>query len=178
MTGNRAKKLTKEQKITIPRGAKKNDLFPLEVSLEDFVKNLELPADLDMPLAEYQKYVYDSIHNPATESNAMMLGKFADGGETSYIGKAKTEPQSTYFDMGDDFNKLRDEKCNGDNAKMFEYFNKPALDFATDNKKTIKFSHDPEVDKGALGEEWKYLTKEKGYIYDADSMTAYPPINN
>ncbi|WP_247921190.1 hypothetical protein [Streptococcus oralis] len=49
---------------------------------------------------------------------------------------------------------------------MFKYFNKPALDDAVAQGKTIRFSHDPKLpqyEKSALRWEWDYLQEQHGY---------------
>lgn len=49
---------------------------------------------------------------------------------------------------------------------MFEAFNKPALDDAVAQGKTIRFSHDPRLElslETALAKEWKYLQEYHGY---------------
>ena len=50
--------------------------------------------------------------------------------------------------------------------QMFETFNKPALDDAVAQGKTIRFSHDPELpqyEKSAIRWEWDYLQEHHGY---------------
>ena len=49
---------------------------------------------------------------------------------------------------------------------MFKYFNKPALDDAVAQGKTIRFSHNPKLEeykKSALRWEWDYLHEQYGY---------------
>ena len=49
---------------------------------------------------------------------------------------------------------------------MFEAFNKPALDDAVAQGKTIRFSHDPRLkiyEKSAIRWEWDYLQEQHGY---------------
>ena len=49
---------------------------------------------------------------------------------------------------------------------MFKYFNKPALDDAVAQGKTIRFSHDPTLkmyEKSATRWEWDYLKEQHGY---------------
>jgi hypothetical protein len=48
---------------------------------------------------------------------------------------------------------------------MFDYFNVPAIDDSIASGKTIRFSHDPRVEKGFLGMEWAYI-KDKLKIDD------------
>ena len=50
--------------------------------------------------------------------------------------------------------------------QMFETFNKPALDDAVAQGKTIRFSHDPELpqyERSAIRWEWDYLREQHGY---------------
>lgn len=113
-----------------------------------------------------------SIKNP--ESDTMTLGKYEptirpDGkldwntpGPGSYIKKADG---SSYFDVGNLWNKIK-EKFNLDDNQMFEAFNKPALDDAVAQGKTIRFSHDPRLElssETALAKEWNYLQEQYGY---------------
>ena len=95
-----------------------------------------------------------SIKNP--ESDTMTLGKYEPTIQTrweiwigdtpgpgSYIKKADG---SSYFDVGDLWNKIK-EKYNLNDKQMFDALNKPALDDAAAQGKTIRFSHDPTLDK-------------------------------
>ena len=55
-------------------------------------------------------------------------------------------------------------KCYSKDEIMFEYFNKPVLDFAAETGRGFRFSHDPILDtKSALFKEWKYLQVKYGY---------------
>ena len=113
-----------------------------------------------------------SIKNP--ESDTMTLGKYEptirpDGkvdygtpGPGSYIKKAG---KTTYFDLGEYWNKIK-EKFHLDDKQMFDAFNKPALDDAVAQGKTIRFSHDPSLkiyEKSALRWEWDYLMEHHGF---------------
>ena len=83
-------------------------------------------------------------------------------GPGSYIKKADG---SSYFDVGDLWNKIK-EKYNLNDKQMFDALNKPALDDAAAQGKTIRFSHDPTLDKyknSALRWEWDYLQEQHGY---------------
>ena len=128
----------------------------------------------NMPLEEYEMYRTKSMINP--ESDTMTLGKYEptirpDGtqdwstpGPNSYISKAG---DTTYFSLGDDWNKLT-EAYNLDSRglQMFEAFNKPALDDAVAQGKTIRFSHDPTLkiyEDKAIRWEWDYLQEHHGY---------------
>ena len=106
----------------------------------------------------------------------MTLGKYeptirADGsqdwsipGPNSYISKAG---DTTYFSLGDDWNKITAEYGLDTKGKeMFKYFNKPVLDDAVAQGKTIRFSHDPRLkiyEKSAIRWEWDYLREQHGY---------------
>ena len=54
---------------------------------------------------------------------------------------------------------------------MFNLFNRPVLDDAIAESKTMHFTHDPKGDPGALGDELAYL-KKKGDVYDPRTMIA------
>ena len=50
---------------------------------------------------------------------------------------------------------------------MFEAFNRPALDDAVAQGKTIRFSHNPKLpqyEETALRWEWDYLKEHHGYV--------------
>ncbi|WP_151621595.1 T7SS effector LXG polymorphic toxin [Streptococcus intermedius] len=127
-----------------------------------------------IPLEEYEYYRLKSIHNP--DSDTMTLGKYEptirpDGtpdwstpGPNSYISKAG---DTTYFSLGDDWNKLTETyHLDSQGRQMFETFNKPALDDAVAQGKTIRFSHDPTLkmyEKSAIRWEWDYLMEQHGY---------------
>ena len=130
----------------------------------------------NMPLEEYEMYRTKSVINP--DSDTMTLGKYEptirpDGtqdwstpGPNSYISKAG---DTTYFSLGDDWNKLTEAyHLDSRGEQMFEAFNKPALDDAVAQGKTIRFSHDPRLElslenETALAKEWKYLKEHYGY---------------
>ena len=131
----------------------------------------------NMPLEEYEMYRTKSMINP--ESDTMTLGKYEptirpDGtqdwstpGPNSYISKAG---DTTYFSLGDDWNKLTEAyHLDSGGEQMFEAFNKPALDDAVAQGKTIRFSHDPRLEppletETALAKEWRYLKEHYGYV--------------
>ena len=128
----------------------------------------------NMPLEEYEMYRTKSVINP--DSDTMTLGKYEptirpDGtpdwstpGPNSYISKAG---DTTYFSLGDDWNKLTEAyHLDSGGEQMFEAFNKPALDDAVAQGKTIRFSHNPKLEeykKSALRWEWDYLHEQYGY---------------
>ena len=107
----------------------------------------------------------------------MTLGKYeptirADGsqdwsipGPNSYISKAG---DTTYFSLGDDWNKITAKYgLDAEGKEMFKYFNKPALDDAVAQGKTIRFSHNPKLPQykeAALRWEWDYLKEHHGYV--------------
>ena len=70
----------------------------------------------------------------------MILGKYENGGATSYIARAGTD--FSYFDLGNDLNNIM-ETYGLSYKEMFNYFNKPALDDAISSGKTIRFFHNP-----------------------------------
>ena len=84
----------------------------------------------------------------------MTLGRYTKGPD-SYIARAGTD--SSYFDLGSEWNVIKDKYSLTDN-EMFEYFNVPALQDAIDSGKTIRFSHNPlENEHSFLGSEWAFL---------------------
>lgn len=120
-----------------------------------------------IPIDQYKKLQAASIKN--ANSDTLVLGKYTSD-ESSYLSIAKKE-NATYFDMGDDWNKIK-TKYNFTDEDMFNFFNVPVLDEAITKGKTIKFTHNPNNYPGsALAKELQYL-KSKGYIFDESTMTA------
>ncbi|RSI65687.1 hypothetical protein D8863_08760 [Streptococcus oralis] len=144
--------------------------------IDSWNRNTSKSPIKNMPLEEYEMYRTKSVINP--ESDTMTLGKYEptirpDGtqdwstpGPNSYISKAG---DTTYFSLGDDWNKLTEAyHLDSGGEQMFEAFNKPALDDAVAQGKTIRFSHDPRLElslenETALAKEWKYLKEHYGY---------------
>ena len=142
--------------------------------LDSWNRNTSKSPIKNMPLEEYEMYRTKSVINP--DSDTMTLGKYEptirpDGtqdwstpGPNSYISKAG---DTTYFSLGDDWNKLTEAyHLDSRGEQMFEAFNKPALDDAVAQGKTIRFSHDPELpqyEDSAIRWEWDYLQEQHGY---------------
>ena len=142
--------------------------------IDSWNRNTSKSPIKNMPLEEYEMYRTKSVINP--ESDTMTLGKYEptirpDGtqdwstpGPNSYISKAG---DTTYFSLGDDWNKLTEAyHLDSRGEQMFEAFNKPALDDAVAQGKTIRFSHDPTLkmyEKSAIRWEWDYLQEQHGY---------------
>ena len=95
-----------------------------------------------------------------------MLGKYDNGGETSYIVKAGDD--YAYFDLKD-WSAIKD-KYGFTDADMFKLFNESFLDDGINAGKLFQFSHNPIDDTGALGMEYNYLL-ENGYEWDPVTMT-------
>lgn len=129
----------------------------------------ETPVNSNILTGEqYLEYLKNSQHY--TNSKDVMLGKYDNGGPTSYINQAtKNGRNYSYFDTGNDYNTIKTQYGYSD-SDMFELFNKPFLDDAISQGKTFHFSHNPVNDTGALGQEFAYL-QEHGYSWDANSMT-------
>ena len=54
-------------------------------------------------------------------------------------------------------------KCYSED-EIFEYLNKPGIDFAAETGRGFRFSHDPRAyEKCALFDEWEYLMEQYGY---------------
>ena len=149
---------------TVPKASITKVQVQEPVLLKSPIKNMS-----DEVFTEIRKM---SIKNP--ESDTMTLGKYEptirpDGtpdwktpGPGSYIKKADG---SSYFDVGNLWNKIK-EGYHLTDEQMFEIFNKPALDDAVAQGKTIRFSHDPRLEPSletALSKEWRYLQEQYGY---------------
>ena len=142
--------------------------------IDSWNRNTSKSPIKNMPLEEYEMYRTKSVINP--DSDTMTLGKYEptirpDGtqdwstpGPNSYISKAG---DTTYFSLGDDWNKLTEAyHLDSRGEQMFEAFNKPALDDAVAQGKTIRFSHNPKLDeykKSALRWEWDCLQEQHRY---------------
>jgi len=142
--------------------------------IDSWNRNTSKSPIKNMPLEEYEMYRTKSVINP--DSDTMTLGKYEptirpDGtqdwstpGPNSYISKAG---DTTYFSLGDDWDKLtKAYNLDSRGEQMFEAFNKPALDDAVAQGKTIRFSHNPKLEeykKSALRWEWDYLQEQHGY---------------
>lgn len=96
-----------------------------------------------------------------------MLGKYDNGGPTSYISKAGNEYE--YFSLGNEWDAIKAQYGYTD-KDMFKKFNIPFLDKGIKSGKTFQFSHNPVSDTGALGMEYQYL-KNRGYIWDEATMS-------
>ena len=119
-----------------------------------------------IPINEYTGIREASVKNKNAQS--ITLGKYTptieDGienwskpGPDSYIVKAGLD--SSYFDMGDQWQRLGD-KYGLTDQQLFDMFNKPFIDDAIANEMEIRFSHNPlNYRKGALVEEWAYIKK-------------------
>ncbi|KQO96816.1 hypothetical protein [Leifsonia sp. Leaf264] len=109
-----------------------------------------------------------SMHN--ADADSVMLGKYDDGGPSSYINQAGGD--YTYFDLGKDWDAIKAQQGLS-NQEMFDVYNTRFLDEAMADGKPVHFSHDPQNDQGFLGQELLYLT-EHGYRFDPTTMTAHP----
>ncbi|MBU5449184.1 hypothetical protein [Acetivibrio sp. MSJd-27] len=162
------KKAAREEVYDAARKDLTKDAAEGIMDLPDAIGNLKIidgKVGGKVPVEEFQTIRKASIKNP--EANSMTLGKYTNDSD-SYIAKAGKE--SSYFDMGGDWNKIQD-KYGLSESDMFEYFNKPALDDAIASGKTIRFSHDPRKGKGFLKAEWKYLKSilnvtDKNLVYE------------
>lgn len=122
-----------------------------------------------IPVDEYLEIRARSLKNET--SSKMTLGKYLKNNQTgeplpeAYTEMAKKYGDS-YFDLGEEWDEII-QKYGISNADMFELFNKPALDYAVESGKTIRFSQNPELptyEGTALADEWRYLQTGHGYI--------------
>ncbi len=112
-----------------------------------------------IPVEEFKQLREKSIKNPGADSKSMTLGRYDDGGPTSYIKRAGKN--SSYFSLGNVWNEIK-RIYNLTDSDIFLYFNVPALNDAIAIGKTIRFSHNPlalENRKSFLFQEWKYIKK-------------------
>lgn len=116
---------------------------------------------------DYENIYQSSIHNPDAEK--VMLGKYDDGGPTSYITRAGDD--YTYFSI-DNWNAIK-VKYNFSDDDMFKLFNEAFLDDGINEGKIFQFSHNPIGDQGALGKEYQYLL-DNNYRWNPETMTMSP----
>ena len=129
---------------------------------------LSKKGDKIISYSDYSRIYQDSIHNSGR--NQVMLGKYDNGGATSYITRAGNE--YTYFSLGDDWNAIK-AKYGYTDDEMFKLFNEAFLDDGINEGKIFQFSHNPINDKGALGKEYQYLL-DNNYIFDPETMIMKP----
>ena len=114
-------------------------------------------TDGEVPQKVTDENLENSTHNPDAES--MTLGKYGDGGDDSYIGKAGDD--STYYNS-DNYEGIQDEYHQSDSDMYEAGGNKDFVEQNIDEGKDVQFSHDPRVDDGALGEEWGTVQEKTG----------------
>ncbi|MGH1550604.1 hypothetical protein ACRAWB_16065 [Leifsonia poae] len=121
-----------------------------------------------MSVEEWETIRRSSVHNPL--SREVTLGKWeGPDNPNSYTNRAAAAGER-YFDLGADWDKIKQRHGLTD-GDMFDLFNRPFLDDAIKDSKLVRFTHDPQGDRGALGKELEYL-EDHGYIYDPKTKTA------
>lgn len=103
-------------------------------------------------IEDYDSIMKEAIHNPSASN--VMLGKYDGGSTTSYIAKAGDD--YTYFDLGKNWNSIK-KKFNFEDDDMFRLFNESFLEDGINARKSFVFSHNPNMDKGFLGQELDFL---------------------
>ena len=140
----------------------------------DGIKIVDGKVGGKIPIDDYHQLREASVHN--VHSDSLTLGKYTPSiengapnwnkaGPDSYIAKAGKD--STYFDMGKDWDVVK-KKYNLTDEDIFELLNVPALDDAVRSGKEIRFSHDPRLDEyrdSFLKQEWIYLQDQHNYSY-------------
>ena len=121
-----------------------------------------------IPVDEYMSIRGRSLQNE--KSTTMTLGKYLVDESGKVLPEAYTEMAKkygdAYFDLGNEWGVVK-EIYGITDKDMFELFNKPALDYAVESGKTIRFSQDPTLEEykySAIIDEWMYLTEKHGYI--------------
>jgi hypothetical protein len=108
-----------------------------------------------LPLTDYAEMRASSVHN--AQASELVLGRYVAGSDTSYIEVAR-RAGSTYFDMGNDGWERGTRGFGLSADDMFNFFNRPVLDAALMDGKTIRFTHDPNADRAS------FLFREARYI--------------
>lgn len=121
-----------------------------------------------IPVDEHKLIRGRSLQNE--NSTTMTLGKYLVDESGNVLPEAYTEMAKkygdAYFDLGNEWGVVK-EIYGITDKDMFELFNKPALDYAVESGKTIRFSQDPTLEEykySAIIDEWMYLTEKHGYI--------------
>ena len=114
-------------------------------------------TDGEVPQEVTDDNLENSTHNSDAES--MTLGKYGDGGDDSYIGKAGDD--STYY-SSDNYEDIQNEYHQSDEEMYEAGGNKDFIEQNLDEGKDVQFSHDPREDEGALGEEWNTVQEKTG----------------
>ena len=121
-----------------------------------------------IPVDEYMSIRGRSLQNE--KSTTMTLGKYLVDESGKVLPEAYTEMAKkygdAYFDLGDEWGVI-EEIYGITDMDMFELFNKPALDYAVERGKTIRFSQDSRLkmyEDDAIADEWRYLMEKYGYI--------------
>ena len=140
-------------------------------SYKDYKINLSIvegKVNGQIPVDEYKLIRGRSLQNE--NSTTMTLGKYLVDESGNVLPEAYTEMAKkygdAYFDLGNEWGVVK-EIYGITDKDMFELFNKPALDYAVESGKTIRFSQDPRLkiyEDDAIADEWRYLMEKYGYI--------------
>lgn len=118
-----------------------------------------------IPLADYAEMRRDSVHND--DAPELVLGRYVEGDDSSYIAVAE-RAGSTYFDMGANGWARGTDGYGVPPDGMFDLFNRPVLDAAIMEGKSIRFTHDPDARPDSfLFQEARYL-EDFGYVIIED----------
>ena len=136
-----------------------------KVNIREQLKNFRKPRDTFRNY-EVKWLAYKATHNP--KANTVTLGKYEEiNRELSYETVAKKH-KDTYFDMGKKGWNEASAMVNGRRKEMWR-INKQFLDTQIAKRKTIRLSHDPNIQwEGFYAKELKYL-KDNNYIIDKES---------
>jgi len=136
-----------------------------KVNIREQLKNFRKPRDTFRNY-EVKWLAYKATHNP--KANTVTLGKYEEiNRELSYETVAKKH-KDTYFDMGKKGWNEASAMVNGRRKEMWR-INKQFLDTQIAKRKTIRLSHDPNIQwVGFYAKELKYL-KDNNYIIDKES---------
>jgi hypothetical protein len=140
------------------------------VTLDDGIVHLDgVPT---MTHEMFDHILDTSVHKP--EAPDVMLGKYLNGAPGNYIERA-LENGSSYFSLGPEWDTIK-EAFKINDADMFDLFNRPFLNDAYLEGKTVHFSQDPKVDVKSLRDEYEFLVggPHPKYLYDDVTWTAIP----
>ena len=111
-------------------------------------------GDAVIPTPVYREALARSVHH--REASTVMLGRFIEGSEDSYERVAERS-KASYFSMDDWHDIQVAYKLSNDD--MYDAFNRPFLEDAVANGKTVQFTPDPPVKGSSLEKEWNFMIK-------------------
>ena len=134
--------------------------------MENAVNNSVTAGSLYQVTLDGQAITGNDLQSSYEEAVAMAESATVESGYSEAYTEMAKKYGDAYFDLGNEWGVVK-EIYGITDKDMFELFNKPALDYAVESGKTIRFSQDPTLEEykySAIIDEWMYLTEKHGYI--------------